>query len=367
MNVSLNPSLSFKSDTNLIAAKINETQKPQTIIVPDSFIKSEEVKSPHSWETEEDHQKRIEKEHESIVKINQALEEGKSFDGIIRGSAWEKKYDRASNSVHIKIPNSYDGNEFTVKADGTVIKDSGWSNPVVVMEPNKEMADYVKAVKSGKVDEYFANLDKKANMSKADLFKETLYNREWKKEYLPESDIIAIHNKKDPNSAEYMMEKDGTVKELLKGAEPEVIIEPSIEGAKEFGKLKSKLFEDNSEVKTSLWYKMKSATASVWKFFSVTGTMAAATAKGVAEGVAVGAGVYIGTSVLRGLYNVLAKGAKVADVAKNPCKTAGKFGAFAALAAGAAVLASELIPARMRANQNSAVIEHKLDVEHNLK
>ena len=366
MNVSFNPAVSFKSDTNLISAKLNEAQKPKTIIIQDSFEKSPEVKSPHSWESEEDRLARIVKENESMKKVLTALEEGKTFDGIIRGSGWEKKYDKASNTVHIKIPNSYDGNEFTVKADGTVIKTSGWSNPEIIMEANQEMADYVKAVKNGKVDEYFAQSDKLANMSKADIFKETLQNHQWKKEYLPESDIIAIKQRKANDGVEYMIEKDGTVKECGANRKAEIIIEPSIDGAKEFGKIKAKLSGENDNVKTSLWYKMKNAVANIWKFFSVTGTMAAATAKGAAEGVVAGAGALVATALLRGAYKVIATDAKFNDVIKHPFKTAGKFGAAMATIAGGAVLAAEVIAGRMRANQNSAVIEHKMDVAHNL-
>lgn len=201
---------------------------------------------------------------------------------------------------------------------------------------------------------------------KAELFKETLHNRQWKKEYLPESDIIAIRQKGINDGTEYMIEKDGTVKEIGTNVKPTVILEPSIEGAKEFGKLKAKLSGEKDEPQKSLWYKMKNFVANVWKFFIVTGTMAAATTKGLAEGIAVGAGVLAGAVVLRGGYKVIAKGAKLAEVAKHPFKTAGKFGGAVALIAGGAVMAGEVIAGRMKANQNSAVIEHKLDVAHDL-
>lgn len=205
---------------------------------------------------------------------------------------------------------------------------------------------------------------KSANKQKAEAFKEILNNRQWKKEYLPESDIIAIKQKKADDGAEYLMEKDGTVKEVGINVKPEVIIEPSIEGAKEFGKLKSKLSGEKEEFKPSLWYKMKNFVANIWKFFVVTGTMASATTKGLAEGVAVGAGVLAGATILRGAYKMIAKDAKFKDVAT--IKTAGKFGTAVALIAGGAVMAGEVIAGRMKANQNSAVIEHKLDVAHDL-
>lgn len=205
-----------------------------------------------------------------------------------------------------------------------------------------------------------------SNDKKAESFKETLHNRQWKKEYLPESNIIAIRQKGVSDGTEYMMEKDGTVKECGPNIKSTVIIEPSIDGAKEFGKLKTKLAGKSDDVNTSLWYKMKNVVASIWKFFSVTGTMAAATTKGLAEGAAVGVGVLAGTAILRGAYKVLATNAKIADIAKHPFKTAGKFGGVIAVIAGGAVMAGEIIAGRMKANQNSAVIEHKLDVAHNL-
>ena len=62
MKVSFNPAISFRQ--NLIEQRVNESQKPQTVVVPDSFTKSSEpeIKYPHAWETKEAQEKRTEKE-----------------------------------------------------------------------------------------------------------------------------------------------------------------------------------------------------------------------------------------------------------------------------------------------------------------
>lgn len=363
MKVSFNPSVSFRQ--NLIEQRV-AAQQTQTGTAKDEFVSSPKV--PSSEPLPPEVIARYQKEWEAT------MEEGKSLDGIIKGTHWEKVYSPETDSVHIKIPNSYDGAEFTIKSDGTVIKESGWSNPEIILKNSKNMADYVKAMKEGKVDEYLKaeELSPKngnpqtSDKSKEELFKETLHNRQWKKEYLPESDIIVISNKKIQDGVDYMMEKDGTVKEFGTGIKPTVIIEPSIEGVKEFGKLKAKLSGEKDQPNSSAWYKMKNAVANIWKFFTVTGTMATATAKGVAEGVVAGVGVLAGTTLLRGAYKVITTDAKIKDVAKHPFKTAGKAGALLAAIAGGAVLAGEIIAGRMKANQKSAVIEHKLDVAHDL-
>ncbi len=375
MNVGFNPVVSFKSDTNLIAAKVNSAQSPQTIAVPDSFIKAQEVNSPHSWETEQDRQKRLEKEQESLIKITNALEEGKSLDGILRGTGWEKKYDKSSDSVHVKIPNSYDGAEFTIKSDGTVIKTSGWSNPVVEMEANQEMADYVKAVKNGKVDEYFANLDRlKAEKSndnyeapdkaKIDLFNQRLNDRQWKKEYLPESDIVYVKHKKIQDEVEYIIEKDGTVKETGLRIKPSVIMEANSQMAETFGKIKHKQSPETDKPHKSLWFKSKEGVSKIWKFFSVAGTMTVAATKGLVQGAVVGVGVLASAILLKGGISLIKGTKSFGEIAKHPFATAGKSGKLLAIAAGGAVLAGHLIKGKLTANQNSAVIEHKMDVEH---
>lgn len=364
MKIFFNPQVSFKS-SNLIEDAVNKSRQTKTQTVPEGpgSGSSLDRKDRYVRQISEDELKKSEEE------FKEALEEGKSLDGIIRGTHWEKVYNSEDDTVHLKIPNSYDGNEYTVYSDGKVVVTNGWGKNEVEMEANENMADYVRAMKEGKVDEYFAQLDKKAkpvNEDTKELFNTILHDRQWKKEYLPESDIIVIRNKRVKDGVEYMIEKDGTVKEFGLRIKPTVIIEPSIEGAKEFGKLKEKLYNVNPNEPTSLWYKMKKGIANVWKFFSVTGTMAAATAKGAVEGVAAGAGVLALTSLARGIYKVAFKNAKALEVLKNPLKTAGKTGGALAIVAGGAVLAYEVIAGRLKANQNSAVIEHKMDVEHNL-
>lgn len=372
MKIFLNPQVSFKS-SNLIEDAVNRSRQPKNQTIPEGAGNglSSGGKDGYIRQLSKDELKK------SVDEFKEALKEGKSVDGIIRGTHWEKVYNSEDDTVHLKIPNSYDGNEYTVYSDGKVVVTNGWGKNEVEMEANERMAKYVKAMKEGKVDEYLAELEQvelksngnslASNKSKAELFKKTLHDRQWKKEYLPESDIIVIRNKRVKDGVEYMIEKDGTVKEFGLRIKPTVIIEPSIEGAKEFGKLKEKLNNKNPNEPTSLWYKMKKGVANVWKFFSVTGTMAAATVKGAVEGVVAGAGVFALTSVVRGIYNVAFKNAKVLEVLKNPLQTAGKTGGSLAIFAFGAALIYEAVAGKLKANQNSAVIEHKMDVEHNLK
>ncbi len=374
MVVSFNPAISFKSETNLISKKMQEQgEKSNTITIPDVPELNSPVRYPSSWsdkyETElnEKAQKTINKQLEFIKK------QDLSFEETLKDKDWEKRYYKEGNFVHVRQNGVYDGKEFEIYEDGKVIKVSTWTpEPKVVKEPNEPVAKIFNKIKNGEeiTDSDVGAINGNYMVSektKAQLFHETLNDHQWKKEYLPESDIIVIRHKKIKDGIDYMMEKDGTVKEFGLRVEPTVIIEPSVEGAKEFGKLKAKLNHDAAHKEpTSLWYKMKKGVANIWKFFSVTGTMGVATAKGVAEGAVVGSATFALAFLTKGIYKIATKQAKAIDVIKNPIKTAGKAGGALAITSLGIVLAYELIKGRMKANQNSAVIEHKMDVEHEL-
>ena len=48
-------------------------------------------------------------------------------------------------------------------------------------------------------------------------------------------------------------------------------------------------------------------------------------------------------------------------------KTAGLSGKLLALAAGTAILVTHIVKGKLAANQNTAVIEHKMNVDHRQK
>ena len=197
---------------------------------------------------------------------------------------------------------------------------------------------------------------------KANVFTERLKSRKWKKEYLPENDLILIRQKHVKDGLEYMIRNDGTVMETGLGSKALIIIEPSRESAKTFAKYKKKL--DPNAPKTSLWMKGKEAVANVWKFFTVAGTMGIATAKGLWQGALTGAGVLAVAAVARGTVKAVKNEGKFFDIIKTPLKAAGTSGKLIAAAAGALVLTGHLIAGKLDANQKSSVIEHKIDVPH---
>ena len=52
------------------------------------------------------------------------------------------------------------------------------------------------------------------------------------------------------------------------------------------------------------------------------------------------------------------------QILKNPLKSAGRAGKIFAGAVGAVVLASYAVAGKLHANQDTAVIEHKMNVDH---
>lgn len=395
MNVAFNPNVNFKSDTNLIAETARKIQQGETQKVTIPRQDFPEVRYPDSWETQETREKRQKAELESLIKkvsyndFQQTLEDGKSIETIIKSKHWEKTYNPGDNTVYAKIPNSYDGNEYTIYPDGKVVVTNGWGKNEVEREANKELADYVKqrqeeyenAIHKGfenkfgneqiaqkpaqkpidneyKLKDYTqAELDEKAN-----VFADRLNSRQWKKEYLPENDIIMIRNKRVKDGLEYMIKNDGTVLETGLRNKALTIIEPSSDSAKMFAKYKKKL--DPNAPKTSLWMKGKEAIADVWKFFTVTGTMGIATAKGLWQGALAGAAVLGTATLIRGTISVLKKAKTISDMFKHPLQTAGLPGKLLAIAVGGLVLTGNIIAGKLKANQKSAVIEHKIDVPH---
>lgn len=300
MNVAFNPNVNFKSGTNLIAQAVNKMPEPQNE-KPITVLPSS---SPIT-------------QKQSDVFEREANEESAQYI--------KQRKEEYENAVHKGFEDKFGRQE---------------------------------DIKEPKVKEYTqAELDEKAN-----IFAERLSNREWKKEYLPENDMVVIRQKKVEDGTQYMIKNDGTVLETGLRNKPLTIIDPSIESAKTFAKYKSKL--DPNAPKKSLWMMGKEAVAGIWKFFTVTGTLAKATARGLWQGAITGAAVLASSIVLRGTKAVIKKEIKFSDIFKHPMKTAGLGGKLLALSAGGLVLTGHIVAGKLKANQKSAVIEHKVDVPH---
>lgn len=204
-----------------------------------------------------------------------------------------------------------------------------------------------------------------AQAQKKDEFAAVLNDRKWEKKYLPESDLIYITQKHSDNSTEYILEKDGTVKEAGADNKPVVIMEANKEMAEKFGKIKAKQSDVPLENK-STWMNIKEKIADFWKFMTVSGTMANATVKGVAEGFAASVATIAAASVIRGSSGLFKKpkANSFTDIFRHPMKTAGKAGKITAFVVGAGILAANLLLGKLEANEKSAVVEHKVDVPH---
>ena len=356
MNVTFKPSVNFKSDTNLISEAVRRIQEPENQR-PVSQVPSD----------------KFEREFKDM------LDEGRSIDSILKGKYWEKTYNPSTNTVHAKIPNSHDGNEYTVYPDGKVVVTDGWGKNEVEREANKELADYVDQRKTQYEDSIREDLknepeiEPKSNdytnktytqaelKEKAEIFYERLNSRKWRKEYLPDNDIIMVRNKRMKDGLEYMIKNDGSVLETGLRDKAVVIIEPSRQSAKTFAKYKRKLDPD---AQTSLWMKSKEIVADIWKFFTVSATMAVATAKGLWQGALTGAAVLAGATIIKGAVKVIKNQKTLSEIITHPLQTSGKTGKLLAILAGGAVLAGNIVAGRLKANQKSAVIEHKVDVPH---
>ena len=270
MKVSYNPTISFKE--NLIE-KYNRND--------------EHIISPYSKKSEPDvYEQEMNSNQQPIEKTDKRLDyikkQGMSLEEALNDDDWSKTYYPKGNFVHIRQIGVYDGKEYEINADGSVIQVCTWSKPKIIKSANDELATYVRNLKNGKSPEKI----------------------ELEKEYT----------------------------------------------------------EDKP--KKSLWCKMKEGIANIWKFFSVTGTMVYATGKGLLEGAITGAIVYAGTTIVRGSKAIIKNEKTLKEIIKNPITTAGKTGKVLGAITAVAVLTGNIIAGRLHANQNSAVIEHKMDVKH---
>ena len=381
MNVSLNPAVSFKSDTNLIAQRIREQNASETIARPDiPELNSSYKEYPTSWGPDPKMGK-IKKETDEFLKkeSNKLNEEGAakivgkqglSFEETLKDKDWNKKYLPDANIIHVSQNGVYDGKEYEISSDGKVLQVGTWQKePKVIKEPNKEMAEYFENIKSGKADAKasIAEIAEQADLTEGELlqkitdFQDRFKNRKWEKKFLPESDLIFIRQKGQPEGTEYILEKDGTVREVGLRAKSLVLMEPNSRMAEEFNKIKAK--EVSKEDGKSLWYNIKDTIADVMKFFSMLGTMVGATAKGTLYAAGTGIGVIMAATILR-TPKLLKDGVKMLDIYKHPAASAGKAGKIIAGIGALAVFAGHIIAGKLQANQDTAVIEHKFRVDH---
>jgi hypothetical protein len=359
------------------ARRMQQDNNQKVIKRPDIPELQTTVRFPDSWGPDKRMEEIENKMHDDLSQMLQTLKEGENVETMLKSKGWEKVYLPESNSVHAKMTGASDGLEYDIYPDGKVVTTSGIAGTQKVeRESDEKLASYVAQMKvlhengvspkndlelesGNSVNKTYTQteLDEKAN-----VFAERLKSRNWKKEYLPENDIIVVRQKRVKDGLEYMINNDGTVLETGLRDKAVKIIEPNRESAKTFAKYKKKL--DPNAPKTSIWMKGKEAVADVWKFFTVSAAMGVATAKGLWQGALTGAAVLATAILAKGAIAVIKNEKTVSDIIKNPLKTAGKSGKILAAAAGALVLTAHLIAGRLEANQKSAVIEHKVDVPH---
>lgn len=138
--------------------------------------------------------------------------------------------------------------------------------------------------------------------------------------------------------------------------------------AQEQPKVTENLFNDSvkSDVSKPVQHTtFKEKIANVWKFFSVTNKMVAASVKGLFYGAATGATFLAGSWLFKSLPKAFTKeGPKLWQTIRHPLAHISKKGKVIAGLAGTAVFAYNVIKGKFDANQNTAVIDHKLKTGH---
>lgn len=387
MKVSFNP-VSFRADDNY--------QQKQT-------VKEKPVENPFLEALARDNER-----------AKTAGSEIELFNGRLHDEAWEKKY--FCNGVHLKFPNSFDGTEYQITTNGSVIRTDGWSSPKMILKEHEGLSKYVQAMKeySEKTSDVpFKGLETSPQISKTNLLeayksqmpnfesspvtkpaeelnlktevknaaenevnKETTADKEqiiadyktrlkddnWEKLYSKEDDTIYLKEKNKFDGSGYMIAPDGTVKKVGANIEPTVIVEKDEDSKKLFETKPETEPEKGTEKKKST---LKDKFANVWKYFATFGQMTVSVAKGVGYGAATAATMLAGSWVFNTLPKAFAKeGPKFAQIIKHPLKHIGTSGKVLAGLGAAAVLAYHLIVGKMVANQKTAVIDHKLYTGH---
>ena len=144
MKVSFNP-VSFRADDNY-QPKQTVNEKP----VENPFLEA------------------LARDNERVKTAGSEIE---LFNGRLHDEAWEKKY--LYNGVHLKFPNSFDGTEYQITTNGSVIRTDGWSSPKMILKEHEGLSKYVQAMKEYSErtsDVPFKGLETSPQISKTNLF-----------------------------------------------------------------------------------------------------------------------------------------------------------------------------------------------------
>lgn len=107
------------------------------------------------------------------------------------------------------------------------------------------------------------------------------------------------------------------------------------------------------------------SVANVWKFFSVANQMANSALKGLFYGALTGVSLLAGSWLFKSLPKVFSKeGPSFWQIVRHPINNISKSGKVIAGVGSGLVLAYHLVKGKLDANQNTAVIDHKLKVGH---
>lgn len=125
--------------------------------------------------------------------------------------------------------------------------------------------------------------------------------------------------------------------------------------------LEADTFEPAKQGKTS-----HQKIANFWKFLSVTKTMTGAAVKGAVYGALAYFGVVAAFWPFKALPKAFVKenSVTIGKLISHPFKHIGKAGKILSVAAGLTTLGYQLIKGRLDANENTAIIDHKLKVGH---
>ncbi len=117
--------------------------------------------------------------------------------------------------------------------------------------------------------------------------------------------------------------------------------------------------------KTKRKHSFKNAIGNIWKFFSVTGTMTSALIKGLLYGTMATIGVVGALWPFSALPKAFAKeGPTMKEILRYPTRYIGKKGKVFSAITGIGVLIYHIVKGKLDANQNTAVIDHKLKIKH---
>lgn len=194
------------------------------------------------------------------------------------------------------------------------------------------------------------------NEQKVTDFKTRLKDVNWTKQYIPEAGIIHMKERNMIDGLEYEITPSGKVTEVGCWVKPTIILEKDKDAAALFSKDKPK---------GSFFNTFKEKTAALWKFFASANQLANAYVKGLFYACATGAGL-LGVSWV---FNTLPKafkkeGPKFAEILKHPLKNIPKSGKVIAGLGATVVMGYHAVQGKLKANQRTAEIDHKMKIGH---